>query len=260
MDYLREMKLIYLPRHRKTLMSRAKMRVLLALPLEIKRTLFHGKHYCPICESHVRRFADFGDRKEAWCPVCASMQRHRLCWLFFLQKTDLFDGRPKKMLHVAPEVALDPRLSRVPNLDYVTADLQDPRCMVEMDITHIQYPDDTFDIVYCSHVLEHVPDDRRAMREFSRVLNRGGWAVFMVPLNGRETREDPSIRSPAERERLFGRHDHVRSYGPDLNGRLEEEGFRVDVIKPSEIASAEETIRMGLPSEDSIFFCVKKVS
>ncbi len=258
MDYRREIRLIRLPRHRKTLISRAKMRVLLALPLQIKRTLFHGEHYCPICESHVRGFAEFGDKKGAWCPVCASMGRHRLCWLFFLQKTDLFDGHPKKMLHVAPEVALKPRLRRIPNLDYVTADLHDPGCMVKMDVARIPYPDNTFDIVYCSHVLEHVPDDRRAMREFSRVLKREGWAVFMVPLSGRKTREDPSIKSPAERERLFGRDDHVRFYGSDFEDHLEKEGFRVDVIRSSEIVSVEEAVRMGLPSDDSIFFCKKK--
>jgi ubiquinone/menaquinone biosynthesis C-methylase UbiE len=90
-----------------------------------------------------------------------------------------------------------------------------------MDITDIQYPDNTFDVIYCSHVLEHVPDDRKAMREFARVLKPEGWAVFMVSLSEEHTIEDPSITSPAERERLFGQHDHVRRYGPDFKDRLD---------------------------------------
>ena len=132
--------------------------------------------------------------------------------------------------------------------------------MVIMDITDIQYPDNTFDIVFCSHVLEHIPDDRKAMRELARVLKPEGWAVFMVPLNAEHTIEDPSITNPAERERLFWQHDHVRLYGPDFKDRLEKEGFKVTVIKPSQIASAEDCMRMGLPIQDSIFFCMKKVS
>lgn len=132
--------------------------------------------------------------------------------------------------------------------------------MVKMDITDIQYPDNTFDIVYCSHVLEHVPDDHKAMREFARVLKPEGWAVFMIPLSAEQTIEDPLITSPAERERLFGQHDHVRRYGPDFKDRLEKEGFKVTVMKPSQIASTEETMSMGLPIQDAIFFCMKQVS
>jgi SAM-dependent methyltransferase len=186
------------------------------------------------------------------------MKRHRLTWLFFSQRTNLFDGTAKKMLHVAPEVALRPRLEGIPNLDYLSADLQDPNCLVKMDVTDIRYPDNTFDVIFCSHVLEHVLDDRKAIREFARVLKPGGWAVFQVPLSKEQTIEDPSITSPAERERLFGQHDHVRQYGPDLKDRLEE-GFKVAVLKTPEIASTEDTVRMGLPARDSIFFCVKNV-
>ena len=261
MDYRNEIRLIRLPKFRKALMSRAKMRVLLALPVSVKRVLFHGRHYCPICESHIRGFEDFGYDRNQFCPVCSSMQRHRLAWLFFLQKTNLFDCNRKRMLHLAPEVALKPRLKCIPNMDYWTADLQDHKCIVIMDITDIQYPDNTFDIVFCSHVLEHIPDDRKAMRELARVLKPEGWAVFMVPLNAQQTtEEDPSITNPAERERLFWQHDHVRLYGPDFKDRLEKEGFKVTVIKPSQIASAEDCMRMGLPIQDSIFFCMKKVS
>lgn len=258
MDYRAEIKLIGLPIHRKALLSRAKMRLLLALPIPIKRALFHGRaHYCPVCHSSVRKFEDFGYDPKTWRPVCASMSRHRLLWLFFQQRTNLFDGSPKKMLHIAPEVAFEPRFEQIANLDYLTADLQEPSCMVKMDITNIQYPNNTFDVVCCNHVFEHIPDDRKAMREFVRVLKPEGWAVSMVPIIVEQTIEDPSVVSPAERERRFGQHDRVRSHGPDFKERLEEEGFDVSVTRTEHIALMEEAIRMGLPRRDAVFFCRK---
>jgi ubiquinone/menaquinone biosynthesis C-methylase UbiE len=108
----------------------------------------------------------------------------------------------------------------------MTADLHSP-AMVKMDITNIQFPDETFDVVYCSHVLEHVPDDRKAMREFYRVLKSNGWAVLLVPIIVEKTFEDPSIDKPKDRLRLFGQSDHVRKYGRDYVDRLRESGFSV---------------------------------
>src|SRR5205814_9838929 len=103
---------------------------------------------------------------------------------------------------------LKPRLRNA----YVTADLDasDPLVDVQMDITDIHYPDRSFDVIYCSHVLEHVPDDRKAMREFCRVLRDDGWAVLLVPITARSTFEDPTVTTPEERLRLFGQVDHVR--------------------------------------------------
>ena len=129
--------------------------------------------------------------------------------------------------------------------------------MVQMDITDIQYPDNVFDIIYCSHVLEHVPDDRKAMRELSRVLKPDGFAVIMVPITVDHTIEDPTVDSPSERERRFGQHDHVLCYGPDFKDRLEESGFGVRTIECGDVATAEETLRMKLAQTDTIFHCHK---
>ena len=109
---------------------------------------------------------------------------------------------------------------------YITADLLDPRVRVRMDITDIPYPNNFFDVIFCSHVLEHVPNDRRAMQEFSRVLKHEGWAVIMVPCfpERGKTFEDPSVTDPAERLRLFWQEDHVRLYGNDFVERLEASG------------------------------------
>jgi SAM-dependent methyltransferase len=185
------------------------------------------------------------------------MDRHRLVWLFFQRRTNLFDKQPKRMLHVAPEPAIESSLRNLSHLDYVTADLLESGVMVRMDITNIQYPDESFDVIYCSHVLEHVPDDRKAMREFHRVLRESGWAVFMVPVTVAETIEDPTCSDPAERERRFGQHDHVRRYGADFVDRLRGAGFTVDVIRPADISSRDEHRRYTLPERESIYFCRK---
>jgi SAM-dependent methyltransferase len=132
--------------------------------------------------------------------------------------------------------------------------------MVKMDITDIQYPDNSFDVISCSHVLEHVPDDRRAMREFNRVLTPDGFALLMVPIRpGEKTFEDPSITNPEERQRLFGRHNHVRWYGLDFKDRLEEEGLSVRVFSAAKAFGAEDFLRLGLghPDRALVFVCKK---
>ena len=150
-----------------------------------------------------------------------------------------------------------PRLKKLAHLDYITADLY-KKAMVKVDITDIQYPDDSFNIVYCSHVLEHIDDDRLAMRELYRVLKPQGWAVLMVPIAGEKTLEDPSVTDPVERERLFGQHNHVRQYGTDFKERLEEAGFNVRAMYPVDIVPAEEMKRFSIPaSEHPVYFCTK---
>jgi SAM-dependent methyltransferase len=190
---------------------------------------------------------------DSFCPYCRLEPRHRLLWLYLQQRTDFFDGRPKKMLHVAPEPYLEIVFRKIRNIDYTTADLMDPWVDVKMDVTDIQYPDGSFDVVYCSHVLEHVPDDRKAMREFRRILRPGGWAIILVPINAEKTIEDPSITDPQERLRLFNQEDHVRKYGPDYTDRLIEAGFTVDVAQVADLAGAAEAERMAIASKTSGF-------
>ena len=112
--------------------------------------LFGLSRFCPICYSWLRCFEPFGSkpRPDACCPVCKSLERHRLAWVFFKQETDLFDGSRKRMLHIAPEKALKKKLEQIRGLDYLTADLSNPRAMVEMDITDIKYPDNSFHVIY----------------------------------------------------------------------------------------------------------------
>ena len=220
---------------------------------------FGLSRYCPCCNSYLRSFKAYGvvPRPEARCPICGALERHRLIHLYMTRKTDLFDGRQKKMLHVAPERELSRWLQRTEYIDYLSADLSNPQAMVRMDISDIQYGDNTFDVIYCSHVLEHVPDDRKAMREFWRVLKIGGWAILQVPITSDVTFEDPTVTSPKERERLFGQYDHVRRYGPDYRDRLVSVGFSVTVDGFARELDSSTASRYGLMRSEDVFFCRK---
>jgi SAM-dependent methyltransferase len=227
-----------------------------------------SKRYCPVCSYSVSQFLSFAVAgvppwEDVLCPICDSLERHRLAWLFLQRKTDLFSPKTsRKMLHVAPEDSFESRLRPLLGSGYLTADFLTPNVDVKMDIMDIQFPDETFDIIFCSHVLEHVPDDKKAMREFLRVLKRDGWAVLLVPINVDRTVEDPSITDPKERLRLFGQEDHVRRYGPDYLDRLKEAGFVVSRIPASDFLSEDERERMrvGDPANAVVFYCQRPPS
>ena len=225
------------------------------------------KHYCPICETEVEAFKPGGhsNRPGVKCPHCKSNARSRLAWLFFARKTDLLDGAPKNMLHIAPEYALARRLPLVSNLNYLTADLDPEKAMIQLDVTNIQYGDASFDSIVCSHVLEHVPDDRKAMCELARVLKPDGWALFMIPMKLETTYEDFSMTDPEERDRLFGHPEHVRRYGRDFIDRITGSGFHCQELSVSDLASADEAEIMGLSTNanhgglygNAVFHCTK---
>ena len=133
------------------------------------------------------------------------------------------------MIHMAIEPCLEPRFKKWLGVKYLTTDLFNPHAMVTINITNIEYPDQSFEIIYCSHVLEHVQDGKKEIRKFSRVLKDNGWSILLVPIYAEKTFEDPSKIEPAERLKAFGQEDHVRRYGPDYINILQEIGFRVEV-------------------------------
>lgn len=161
------------------------------------------------------------------------------------------------MLHFAPD-ALERKLRTSPNLTYISTDLDSPEAMIHMDITDIPFNDHTFDVILCSHVLEHVPNDRKAMSELYRILKPGGWAILLVPIDfDRDTTfEDPSVVDPKEREHLFGQHDHVRRYGRDYLTRLEQAGFIVRQEKYAHELDSLAVQQYVLPSSEVIFSCI----
>ncbi len=194
-------------------------------------------------------------RDDALCPQCGSLERHRLIWLFLKRYTDLESGTARTLLHVAPEPSLAQRLRSVPGITYRSIDWDSSTAMVRMDLMKLAFPDQVFDIVFCSHVLEHVADDAVAMQECRRVLKPTGWAVFLVPIIREFTYEDPTITDPADRERLFGQADHVRAYGPDFQDRLAANGFTVRRMSPVDVLRKSDPDIGVKPGEWPIFYC-----
>ena len=241
--------------------SRLARAALRRLPTGARRRLYRGEaRFCPVCESRLARFLPFGGsgRADAYCPVCESLERHRLHWVYLRERSDLFDGRPRRILHVAPETVLAERLRALPGATYVSADLADPRAMLRLDLMRLPFEGDAFDAILCSHVLEHVPDDRAAMRELRRVLRPGGIALLPVPpIRAERTSEDPAEADPAERRRRFGHPDHVRRYGRDYPERLREAGFRVEELAAVALVGEAGARRLGLGNGDEVFRCGK---
>lgn len=213
---------------------------------------------CPLCRGSFDAFLPAGRREGAVCPGCGSRERHRASWLFLEERPDLLAGA-ESLLHFAPEPYLRDRLAATPGLRYITADLVPGRADLPLDVTDLKLPDATFGAVLCSHVLEHVPDDRRAMRELHRILRPGGWAIVMVPLDLRleSTYEDPSITEPEGRLEAFLQFDHVRLYARDIAVRLREAGFRVEEVPVAERVGPERARRHGLLVSDHVFLCRK---
>ncbi len=163
------------------------------------------------------------------------------------------------MLHVAPEAHIRRQLEPLRGLDHLAADLSGVDAAEEVDITDIRHPDNSFDVICCSHVLEHVPDDRQAMAELHRVLSPSGWAVLLVPITATETVEGGRATDPETRLRLFGQEDHVRRYGPDFVDRLRDVGFEVEKFVAGDFLGREERVRIAVHTEAAgeIFHCTK---
>jgi hypothetical protein len=239
------------------------MLILMKPPSIVKRSVFKGRKYltrsagliffrgdhveCPCCGNTFRQFQSFrGPNRICWS--CGSLERHRTVALFFDQNPQLLEPG-MRMLHVAPEPALAARFALVPGITYIGGDFGQVFAPTHVDITNLEFPDCSLDAVVCNHVLEHVPDDRKAMREIGRVLKDNGWAMLLVPLSDNpNTDEDSSVTASAERLRRFGQRDHVRCYGRDYFDRLRAEGLHVSVTDMGQIISSEVVERYRLRS------------
>jgi SAM-dependent methyltransferase len=194
-----------------------------------------------------RRIAGFG----GLCPRCRSHPRHRAIVLL-LERGELPRGR---LLHFAPEPLFDRFFAERREFDRVTADLYAPADL-RLDITQMDLPDESFELILCSHVLEHVPDDRAAMAELRRVLRPGGLCLVLTPYRSdRPTYEEPSITEPLDRMVAFGQQDHVRIYGSDLAERLRGAGFEVEDRTPAELFESETVERCELDPNEHLFLC-----
>lgn len=199
------------------------------------KVLLKGKRYKdPIDGNTFRRFLPYGyetQRENVLSPSTLSLERHRLLWLYLKNETGFFKDS-LKVLHFAPEQAFYKKFRKLQNLDYTTTDLNSPLADVKADICNLPFSDNTYDFILCNHVLEHIPDDRKALFEILRVLKPGGTAILQIPQDlARETTfEDHNITSKVERAKIFGQYDHVRIYGRDFFQRLRKMGFLVEEV------------------------------
>lgn len=202
-----------------------------------------GKKYTdPIDGKSFKKFLPYGYEKQrlnVLSPSTLSLERHRLLWLYLQNKTDFFQSS-KQVLHIAPEQCFFKRFKKL-NHQYITADLYSPIADVKADITNLPFEDNSFDVIFCNHVLEHIPDDTQAMKELYRVMKSGGFGIFQIPieLNRENTFEDDTITDPKERAKIFGQYDHVRIYGRDYFDKLRNVGFIVEEIDYTKEISAE---------------------
>ncbi|WFO17929.1 methyltransferase domain-containing protein [Cellulophaga baltica 4] len=188
----------------------------------------------PIDGKSFKRFLPYGyesPRENVLSPSTLSLERHRLLWLYLKDETDFFTKK-YKVLHFAPEQAFYKRFRALENLNYTTTDLDSPLADIKADICDLPFADNSFDIIFCNHVLEHIPDDTKAMEEIYRILKPNGWAVLQIPqdLKRATTFEDDTITDRKERAKIFGQYDHVRIYGRDYFTKLREIGFHVDEV------------------------------
>jgi len=215
----------------------------------------------PIDGKSFRKFLPYGygnQRTNVLSPSTLSLERHRLLWLYLKNETDFFTS-PKKVLHIAPEQCFLKLFKKQKNLTYTTADLYSPIADVKADICNLPFEENSFDIVFCNHVLEHIEDDHKAMSELFRVLKPGGMGIFQIPqdLNRETTYEDFSITKPEERTKHFGQYDHVRIYGRDYFKRLKAVGFTVNEINYSKTLSKDLVNKYCLVKDEILPVCFK---
>lgn len=238
-----------------------KLLVPAALKERVRLYFMRGdKVLCPLCGQGAIAYLPAGTppRPHALCAFCGSLERGRMLWLH-LQRAGLL--RPGvRVLHVAPEKGLRQRIAGMPGIRYVGGDKHEPGYAypagtMDLDITAMPFEDGSFDLIICSHVLEHVPDDRRAMRELHRVSAPGGTVLLLVPqdMERERTFEDPGVTDPRDRLRLFGQSDHVRIYGRDFGLRLREEGLSAEPLFPAKAMDATERFRYGLRADEPVY-------
>ena len=224
--------------------------------------LFRGNDFTdPINGKSYRKFLPYGyvkQRDNALSPGTLSLERHRLLWLYLNNETNFF-SKTLKVLHIAPEQCFYNLFKNLKNINYTTFDLNSPLADIKGDICNMPFKENSFDFILCNHVLEHINDDKKAMKELYRVLNKNGTAILQVPINQKSSKtfEDSSIVNKKERIEKFGQYDHIRLYGLDYFKKLESFGFKVDPLKYSKEFTESEIIKYGLIKDEIIPVCKK---
>ncbi len=219
--------------------------------------LLKGKQFTdPIDGKSFRTFLPYGyenPRENVLSPSTLSLERHRLLWLYLKNETEFFT-KSLKVLHFAPEQAFYKRFKNLSNIEYTTTDLNSPLAEIKADICDLPFDDNSFDVILCNHVLEHIPNDTKAMEELYRILAPNGWGIFQIPqdLKREKTFEDDSIIDKKERTRIFGQYDHVRIYGIDYFDKLRSIGFKVEEVNYTKQLSQENVEKYRLAKGEII--------
>ena len=215
----------------------------------------------PIDGKSYRRFLPYGYakvRENVLAPGTLSLERHRLFWLYLKNETTFFSA-PLRVLHFAPEQAFVQKFKKQKNLTYTTTDLNSPIADVKADICDLPFKDNSFDFIICNHVLEHIPDDTKAMQELYRVLAPSGTAIVQVPYDAKReiTFEDNTITDQSERTRIFGQYDHLRVYGMDYFKKLSSIGFEVNALDYTSGMTSDDIERYRLCKGELLPVCKK---
>lgn len=219
-------------------------------------TRLFGAYYprtCPVCHYSGRFYAyELPLTPDVLCPNCLSLERHRALAILAADERLLVD---KDVLHFAPEPGISAFVTNQRPRSYKTADFMKPNVDLKLDLQAIDLPDRSFDLVICCHVLEHVPDDRKALRELRRILRPQGFVLLMVPIveGAEQTYENPSIVSEADRLIHFGQEDHLRWYGRDLRDRIRDAGFSLREWESRD----PHVLRNGLRRGERVFICAR---
>ena len=236
-------------------------------------------YYCPYCKNSFskmlpggtdlpvlkeKKIVGGGYRDNLVCPRCFSVDRDRMIYLYLTEKTDILTS-PKKILHIAPEGSIRALLLSLPHIEYHDGikyheGYYYDRNVNILDVTQIPFEDNTFDVVICNHVLEHIVDDRKALSEIYRIMKPGAWAILQVPISLKlhDTFEDLSVTTPEEREKVFGQFDHVRIYGQDYPNLLEKRGFSVKRYSPFDETHQEELKKYALNPDEILYIANKE--
>jgi len=217
----------------------------------------------PIDGKKFSSFLPYGygsQRNNVLSPSTLSLERHRLLWLYLKRNTDFFTNTEnKKILHFAPEQCFYKRFRAQQNIQYITTDLLSPLADVKADICNLPFEDNSYDIIFCNHVLEHIPDDTKAMQELFRILKPKGMAILQIPqeLDRETTFEDNTIIDKSERAKIFGQYDHVRIYGRDYFNKLRSIGFTVEEEDFTSSLSDNEVVKYSLAKGEILPVCFK---
>lgn len=240
---------------------------------------YYGHKYeCPFCGNTFRKLLaggfdlsviiekeiiGAGRRDNCVCPRCYSTDRDRLIHFYLKNSSPIFDQN-LDLLHIAPSGGLKALLSTLKNINYQSGvkyheGFYYSKDISMIDVTKLSFNDESFDVILCNHVLEHIHDDRKAMSELFRVLKPGGWAILQVPISNilDVTYENSAITDPKDRENHFGQFDHVRIYGKDYVKRLNASGFRVKEISPLSEWKENNIERFAVNEKEILFVAYK---